>query len=146
LTEQDTRRHTCRLAAKVRDQRRGGGSCQVAAAERHRCQTVRQGWGPAVAGAGRVPPTSRVIGHTVGGAAYRAFEGGCHNRASRSDLNGALAAYRGGMTIAERLAASDRNADWQRDLSVSHNQIGDALRPGRTERRIGSLLRRHNQS
>jgi hypothetical protein len=50
------------------------------------------------------------------------------------------------MTIAERLAASDRNADWQRDLSVSHNQIGDALRPGRTERRIGSLLRRHNQS
>ena len=44
------------------------------------------------------------------------------------DLNGALTAYRAGMTIAERLAASDRdNAGWQRDLSVSHDRIGDVL-------------------
>jgi hypothetical protein len=44
------------------------------------------------------------------------------------DLNGALAAYRAGMAIRERLAAADRdNADWQRDLSVSHNKIGDVL-------------------
>jgi tetratricopeptide (TPR) repeat protein len=44
------------------------------------------------------------------------------------DLNGALTAYRAGMAIAERLAASDRdNAGWQRDLSVSHERIGDVL-------------------
>ena len=33
------------------------------------------------------------------------------------------------MAVAERLAAADpSNAGWQRDLSVSHNKIGDVLR------------------
>ena len=40
----------------------------------------------------------------------------------------ALAAYRAGLAIAERLAAADPgNAGWQRDLSVSHERIGDVL-------------------
>jgi len=41
----------------------------------------------------------------------------------------ALAEYRLGMAIAARLAAADpANAKWQRDLSISHNKIGDVLR------------------
>jgi predicted negative regulator of RcsB-dependent stress response len=40
----------------------------------------------------------------------------------------ALAAYRAGMAIRERLAAADpANAEWQRDLSISRNKIGDVL-------------------
>jgi uroporphyrinogen-III decarboxylase len=41
---------------------------------------------------------------------------------------GALTSYRAGLVIAERLAASDAgNADWQRDLSVSYDRVGDVL-------------------
>ncbi len=37
-------------------------------------------------------------------------------------------AYRDGLAIRERLAAADpTNAEWQRDLSVSYNKIGDVL-------------------
>ena len=46
--------------------------------------------------------------------------------AAQGDLAGALAAYRGGKAIFERLAAADpSNTDWQRDLSVSLNKVGD---------------------
>ena len=45
---------------------------------------------------------------------------------AQGDLAGALTAYRDGLEIAARLAASDPgNAGWQRDLSVSHIKIGD---------------------
>ncbi|MFM7403554.1 MAG: hypothetical protein ACKO1N_05535, partial [Erythrobacter sp.] len=41
----------------------------------------------------------------------------------------ARSAYEAGLAIAERLAASDPgNAGWQRDLSISHNKIGDVAR------------------
>ena len=46
----------------------------------------------------------------------------------QGNLPEALASYRAGMAIAERLAGTDAgNADWQRDLSVSRNKIGDVL-------------------
>ena len=38
----------------------------------------------------------------------------------------ALKSYRDSLAIAERLAQSDPgNADWQRDLSVSYEKVGD---------------------
>ena len=47
---------------------------------------------------------------------------------AQGDTSGALKAYRDGLAIAETLAASDAsNSQWQRDLSVSHNKIGDVL-------------------
>jgi tetratricopeptide (TPR) repeat protein len=40
----------------------------------------------------------------------------------------ALAEYRRSLAIADKLAAADPgNTGWQRDLSVSHNKIGDLL-------------------
>ena len=43
-------------------------------------------------------------------------------------LDEALKAYRDGLAIRERLAAADRsNAEWQRDLSVSYDKVGDVL-------------------
>ena len=48
---------------------------------------------------------------------------------AEGDRSGALAAYRKGIAIREALAAKDPgNTEWQRDLSVSHNKIGDVLR------------------
>jgi hypothetical protein len=45
---------------------------------------------------------------------------------AQGDLAGALKSYGAGLAIAEKLAAQDPgNAGWQRDLSVSHNKIGD---------------------
>jgi len=47
---------------------------------------------------------------------------------AQGDLAGALLAYRDSMTIRARLAAADpANFNWQRDLSVSHERIGDIL-------------------
>ena len=47
-------------------------------------------------------------------------------RTAQGDLAGALESYQAGLDIAEKLAAADPgNAGWQRDLSVSHNKIGD---------------------
>jgi tetratricopeptide (TPR) repeat protein len=47
---------------------------------------------------------------------------------AQGDGAAALAAYRAGMAIAERLAAADPgNVEWQRDLSGSHSRIGDVL-------------------
>ena len=47
---------------------------------------------------------------------------------AQGDLTAALENYRADMAIAERLAASDpSNAGWQRELSISHNKIGDVL-------------------
>jgi hypothetical protein len=41
---------------------------------------------------------------------------------------GALEAYRKGLAIRERLAARDQdNAQWQCNLSISHDRIGDRL-------------------
>ena len=45
---------------------------------------------------------------------------------AQGDGDGALDAYRASLAIRERLAAQDaRNAEWQRDLSISHDKIGD---------------------
>lgn len=47
-------------------------------------------------------------------------------RLQTGDLSGALAAYRRSLTIAAALTARDpANTAWQRDLSVSHDRIGD---------------------
>jgi hypothetical protein len=47
---------------------------------------------------------------------------------AQGDGPGALAAYQAGLTIAEGLAKRDpANTQWQRDLSVSNNKIGDVL-------------------
>ena len=52
-------------------------------------------------------------------------------RMSQGDLTAALENYRAAMAIRERLAASDPgNAEWQRDLSISHERIGDVLAEG----------------
>ena len=48
------------------------------------------------------------------------------SRWRRGDLTAARTAYQAGLDIAVRLAAADPgNTEWQRDLSVSHNKIGD---------------------
>ena len=45
---------------------------------------------------------------------------------AQGDLAGALASFRNGLEITERLARQDpTNAAWQRDLSVSHGKLGD---------------------
>ena len=47
---------------------------------------------------------------------------------AQGKLDEALKAYRDGLAIAERLAAADRsNTQWQRDLSVSYDKVGDVL-------------------
>ena len=47
---------------------------------------------------------------------------------AQGDGPGALAAYRKSLAIREALAARDpANTQWQRDLSVSHDRIGDVL-------------------
>jgi tetratricopeptide (TPR) repeat protein len=46
----------------------------------------------------------------------------------QGNLPEALKSYRADLAIAERLSSSDSgNAEWQRDLSVSYNKIGDVL-------------------
>jgi hypothetical protein len=48
---------------------------------------------------------------------------------AQGDLPTALTSYRASYTIAETLAKRDpRNTEWQRDLSVNHERIGDVLR------------------
>ena len=48
--------------------------------------------------------------------------------AAQGNTAAALDDYRKGLVIAERMAAADpRNTEWQRDLSVSHNKIGNML-------------------
>ena len=43
------------------------------------------------------------------------------------DLDGALTAFRVSLAVMRRLGQDDpSNAGWQRDLSVSHNKMGDA--------------------
>ena len=45
---------------------------------------------------------------------------------AQGNLPAALTSYQASLAITERLAKSDPgNAGWQRDLSVSHNKIGD---------------------
>ena len=47
-------------------------------------------------------------------------------RRAQGDLGRALQAYEARLAIAERLAAGDPgNAGWQRNLSISHEKIGD---------------------
>ena len=47
---------------------------------------------------------------------------------AQGNLPDALAAYQASLAIRERLAKADPgNAGWQRDLSVSHDKIGDVL-------------------
>jgi hypothetical protein len=46
---------------------------------------------------------------------------------AQGDLPGALAAYQDGLTIAKKLAAQDGgNAEWQRDLMISHVKLSEA--------------------
>ena len=48
---------------------------------------------------------------------------------ARGNLDAALKAYQDSLAIAEKLAAQDpSNTEWQRDLSVSFNKIGDVQR------------------
>ena len=48
--------------------------------------------------------------------------------AAQGNLTEALKSYRASSAIRDRLAAADpRNALWQRDLSVSHEHVGDVL-------------------
>ena len=48
---------------------------------------------------------------------------------AQGDLAAALTSYQAALTIREHLATADPgNAKWQRDLSVSHNRIGDVQR------------------
>ena len=45
---------------------------------------------------------------------------------TRGNLNGALKLFQESLSYAEGLAAQDeKNADWQRDISVSYNRVGD---------------------
>jgi len=45
---------------------------------------------------------------------------------AQGDLAGALKSYNDSLAIVARLAKSDPgNAEWQRDLSVSYNKVGD---------------------
>jgi hypothetical protein len=49
-------------------------------------------------------------------------------RETQGDLSGALAAYRDGLAIFRALVQKDPgNAEWQEDLSVSDEKIGDVL-------------------
>jgi len=54
---------------------------------------------------------------------------------AQGDLAAALASYRASLAIAERLAAADPgNAQWQRDLALSHGRVAMALaRQGKGE-------------
>ena len=48
---------------------------------------------------------------------------------AQGDLTAALQSYSDSRTIRERLAKADPgNAGWQRDLTVSHTKIADALK------------------
>ena len=50
-------------------------------------------------------------------------------RRAQGDLAAALTSYQASLEIFERLAKADPgNAGWQRDLSVSHDKIGDVQR------------------
>ncbi len=43
----------------------------------------------------------------------------------QGDVDGALASYRASMAIRKRLTAQDpSNAEWQRNLLISHERIG----------------------
>ena len=47
-------------------------------------------------------------------------------RRAQGNLAGALESYEAGLAILERLAAADPgNSEWQRDLEVSHERVGD---------------------
>ena len=47
-------------------------------------------------------------------------------QSAQGDLPAALSSYKQGLETAEKLAARDpANTNWQRDLSVSYNKIGD---------------------
>ena len=46
-------------------------------------------------------------------------------RMAQGDVSGALESYEAGLAIATRLAASDAgNAEWQRDLAISYERLG----------------------
>jgi tetratricopeptide (TPR) repeat protein len=52
--------------------------------------------------------------------------GSFRQESARGDRDGALKAFSDGLEIAKRLAARDpNNAEWQRDLSVSYDRVGD---------------------
>jgi Flp pilus assembly protein TadD len=62
----------------------------------------------------------------------------------RGDLSGALKSYNDGLAIVGRLATSDPgNAGWQRDLSVSYDNIGD-IREAQGD--LNAALKSHQNS
>src|SRR4029453_16397794 len=53
---------------------------------------------------------------------------------NRGNLESALTSYQIALAILERLAARDpANTEWQRDLSISYNKIGDVQRAQRDQ-------------
>jgi tetratricopeptide (TPR) repeat protein len=64
---------------------------------------------------------------------------------AQGDLAGALKSYRDSLAIRDRLAQSDPgNAGWQRDLSVSHAKVADALgKMGNGAEALAALRRGH---
>ncbi len=130
--------------ARTRATPAGSATCRSATTRSATCCWPRATW------PGRWPPTAAPWrSASAWRPRTRATPAGsatCRSATTRSatccvaqgDLAGALSAYRAALAIAERLAASDpTNAGWQRDLSVSHDRIGDVLarrgtRPGRS--------------
>ena len=65
-------------------------------------------------------------------------------RMTSGDTSGALAAYQEALQIDQRLATQDSaNAQWQRDLAVSHNKVGDVLV---AQGQLGEALRAYTAS
>ena len=70
-----------------------------------------------------IKPDDYGLHQRVGAATSRG-----NNLSEQGDLRGALAAYRQAMEISQILTAKDPgNADWQRDLSISHEKFGNVL-------------------
>ena len=98
---------------------------------------VLRGPGQPDGGAGELPGLARYQ-RTPGREPTRAMPAGsaiCRSRTTRSAMccgpgqpDGGAGELPASLAIAERLARADPgNAGWQRDLSVSHNKIGDVL-------------------
>jgi tetratricopeptide (TPR) repeat protein len=81
-----------------------------------------------------LPHALTVLGHAPVKGSGAAWTGYLCNETGdwqlvRGDTKDALTNYQKALAIAERLAKADPgNAGWQRDLSVSHDRIGDVLR------------------
>ena len=107
----------------VGEPRRSATSWWPRATARARSAAYRKrAWRFGEALAGRDPGQHRVAARPVGEPRAGSATSQGPGRRRR------LAAYRKSLAIAETLARRDpANTEWQRDLSVSHNKIGDVL-------------------